>query len=346
MRPSSSAMRIPTPVDGSHNSTPVRSNPSPPPGRPIALVSAPRGARRGPYILLAATGVLCLINLLGFSYYRLPAPERFRHPWHAWLKPTGYIGQSMGIVALVLFLALWLYPLRKRSRWMRFTGRISSWLDVHVLMGLLIPLVGAVHAAWRFTGLIGLGYAAMLVAWFSGLLGKYLYARIPRSKTGLELTLEEVRGQRDSLLQEIAAASGFEPSQLERMLALSPSSCEGLGPLRTMIRMLSDDLARWRAARAFRRQWRFRSGSRDLDRRAVSRALSLARRHVALSQQVRMLDASQRVFQYWHVGHLPMAITALVAVDFGRWVKIAIQPEQKNLARWYAAVSARPSAKA
>lgn len=39
-------------------------------------------------------------------------------------------------------------------------------------------------------------------------------------------------------------------------------------------------------------------------------------------------------------------ITALVAVDFGRWVKIAIQPEQKNLARWYAAVSSRPSAKA
>lgn len=39
-------------------------------------------------------------------------------------------------------------------------------------------------------------------------------------------------------------------------------------------------------------------------------------------------------------------ITALVAVDFARWIKIAIQPEQKNLARWYAAVSARPSAKA
>ncbi len=39
-------------------------------------------------------------------------------------------------------------------------------------------------------------------------------------------------------------------------------------------------------------------------------------------------------------------ITALVAVDFGRWVKIAIQPEQKNLARWYQAVSSRPSAKA
>jgi glutathione S-transferase len=39
-------------------------------------------------------------------------------------------------------------------------------------------------------------------------------------------------------------------------------------------------------------------------------------------------------------------ITALVAVDFGRVSKIAITPEQQNLARWHAEVSARPSAKA
>jgi glutathione S-transferase len=39
-------------------------------------------------------------------------------------------------------------------------------------------------------------------------------------------------------------------------------------------------------------------------------------------------------------------ITALVGVDFGRVSKIRIQPEQKNLTRWHAAVSARPSAKA
>jgi glutathione S-transferase len=39
-------------------------------------------------------------------------------------------------------------------------------------------------------------------------------------------------------------------------------------------------------------------------------------------------------------------ITALIAIDFGRVSKIAVQPEQKNLARWHAEVSARPSAKA
>ncbi len=39
-------------------------------------------------------------------------------------------------------------------------------------------------------------------------------------------------------------------------------------------------------------------------------------------------------------------ITALCGIDFGRVSKIRIQPEQVNLARWHAAVSARPSAKA
>jgi len=39
-------------------------------------------------------------------------------------------------------------------------------------------------------------------------------------------------------------------------------------------------------------------------------------------------------------------ITALCAIDFGRVSKIRIQPEHTHLARWHAAVSSRPSAKA
>jgi glutathione S-transferase len=39
-------------------------------------------------------------------------------------------------------------------------------------------------------------------------------------------------------------------------------------------------------------------------------------------------------------------ITALVTVDFMRVIKLSLTPEMKNLSRWHAAVSARPSAKA
>ncbi len=39
-------------------------------------------------------------------------------------------------------------------------------------------------------------------------------------------------------------------------------------------------------------------------------------------------------------------ITALVAIDFARLIKLRVAPERKNLAGWYEAVSSRPSAKA
>jgi len=39
-------------------------------------------------------------------------------------------------------------------------------------------------------------------------------------------------------------------------------------------------------------------------------------------------------------------ITTLVTVDFAAWIKLSIPEECRNLARWHAQVSARPSAKA
>ena len=39
-------------------------------------------------------------------------------------------------------------------------------------------------------------------------------------------------------------------------------------------------------------------------------------------------------------------ITALCSIDFGRVSDIRVEPELKNLSRWYEAVSSRPSAKA
>ena len=39
-------------------------------------------------------------------------------------------------------------------------------------------------------------------------------------------------------------------------------------------------------------------------------------------------------------------IQALIVIDFAKWVKVRIAPEQENLQRWYDQVSARPSASA
>lgn len=39
-------------------------------------------------------------------------------------------------------------------------------------------------------------------------------------------------------------------------------------------------------------------------------------------------------------------VTALVAIDFAKLIKLRVGPEQKNLSRWYETVAARPSARA
>jgi hypothetical protein len=45
---------------------------------------------------------------------------------------------------------------------------------------------------------------------------------------------------------------------------------------------------------------------------------------MSLTQQTRMLDATHRVFRYWHVAHRPFAITALVAVVIHVAVVVAV----------------------
>jgi hypothetical protein len=270
-------------------------------------------------------GLLVAANLAGLPYYTLSSAHRVRSPLHLWLKPSGVIGQAAGVGAFLVFMFLWLYPLRKKFRWLAFTGSIAKWLDVHIVAGLCIPLLGAMHAAWHFTGLIGLGYGAMIVVAFSGIVGKYLYVRIPRSRGGVEMSLEEIETERKVLVRYIANATGMAPEQVEAALTPNPAPYEGLGIGRTVLRMAGDDLERWRAARRLSRGWRAAiRGRGKVDREVMALVRRLARREMALSQQVRLLDATHRLFRYWHVAHRPVAIAALLAVTIHVGVAVAM----------------------
>lgn len=264
---------------------------------------------------LAIVVVLVAINVAGAPYYLRSIAERVRHPMHALLRPSGLVGQSAGIVAFLVFVFLWLYPLRKKAKWLAWAGAVGNWMRVHIVMGLTVPVLAAVHAGWRFEGLIGLGYLSMFVVALSGLVGRYLYVHIPRSRDGLELTMEEVAGERRALVTNIAAATGMVPAEVERRLAGDASGYEGLDPLRTIARMVADDLRRARTLRELRAELsRPRAGRPPLAGGDLAEAMRLARRELALTQQVRMLEATRRVFGYWHVAHRPFAITALLAV--------------------------------
>jgi hypothetical protein len=304
--------------------TPTRSSSGRPDRRPrVPRPIAPRSSVRAPgepvrpsgILLLVFIALLVAICVLGFPYYILPVAERVRSPLHPWLKPAGYVGQSAGLLAIAIFIFLWLYPIRKKARWLAWTGSVARWLDVHVIAALALPLLVAIHAAWRFEGLIGLGFWSMMVVWASGVVGRYLYARIPRSKAGIELTLEEIASRRQQLLEQIAASTGIEVGHIERALDTGRATGARYGIVRTLLRLVADDLARRRAARRFRRLYR-QSGPRrrKQDRQVLTWVLRLAKREMALTQQSRMLDATHALFRWWHVLHRPVAVAALLAV--------------------------------
>ena len=116
----------------------------------------------------------------------------------------------------------------------------------------------------------------------------------------------------------------LDPFVVERTLSVSGSR-DSTGVWRTLLHLASDDLTRWRLTRVLRR--RFASGETDgakLDKATLDRVVALAGREISLAQQLRMLDATQRVFGYWHVAHRPFAVTALVAVVVHVAVVIAV----------------------
>jgi hypothetical protein len=262
--------------------------------------------------------LLCVIPVaftwIHLPYYLMTRAERLRSADHALLKPSAGLGLAFGVAGLTFFLFMWLYPIRRSVPWLAWTGSIGTWLRVHIVAGLVLPITVAVHAGWRFEGLIGLGYLSMLVVCASGVMGRYLYVRIPRDRSGLELSLDQVNGERRTLLTRIAAITGLDPRDVERALEIDPRPYAGLDPLRTLMRMVRDDLTRRRVLRHLRRVWATAGVARPLDPQGLRETLRLARREMSLHQQLRMLDATQRLFGYWHVAHRPFAVTALLAI--------------------------------
>jgi hypothetical protein len=266
-------------------------------------------------VLALLTLPLIAVNVWGASYYLASSGGRVRHPLHSILRPSGGVGQSAGIVAFVIFVFLWLYPLRKKFRSLAFTGSVGKWLDVHVASALLLPLLLATHAAWRSDGVIGLGLVAMLVVIASGVVGRYLYTRIPRARSGVELTRDDVAATRRDLLERLAETTGMTAEGLEALLATG-GEAESRGLVAAFRRMVTNDLTRRRRCRELRNRFAALTGTagKSLAGRALDEAVSLADREIALDQQARMLDATHRVFKFWHVAHRPFAITALLAV--------------------------------
>ena len=249
------------------------------------------------------------------DYYLGDLAARAQHPLHPLLRSSGTIGQSVGIATLLGFLFLWLYPLRKALGPRRPLGAIPRWLDVHIAVGLSLPALGAVHSAWRFGGIIGLGYWAMIVVVLSGIAGRYLYTRVPRSRAGVELSVEQIAGEQRRELLELASLLALSPEAVSELLGKPSDEGRPRSLAAIILRLVRDDWRRRRLLRQFQAR-AAKQGTRlaKLDRKSLKRVRSLAMQQIKLGQQLRMLEQTQRVLRLWHIAHRPVAVTAFLAV--------------------------------
>ena len=81
---------------------------------------------------------LAVLNNKGYAYYKISMEERFFHPDHTSLKPSGILGHGMGIIgSLFMILGVSLYMARKRYRIfsrLGFPGSFQRLFGVHVFL--------------------------------------------------------------------------------------------------------------------------------------------------------------------------------------------------------------------
>ena len=279
----------------------------------------------GLYILSVCINLA--IFIYGFDYYKLSSVDRPFSPKHHLLRPSGTIGIYLGVFGVMLFLGIFLYPLRKRWGWLAAKGSTRHWLDIHVLMGLTAPFIVAFHATLKFGGLAGMAFWIMFAVSASGVVGRYLYAQIPRSLNTAELSLKELQELQSQLGNQLAAQNLLPAADLRALLQMPSAQTVGKLPIPIAIvyMMILDVVRFFRVARLRRHALSgtdyitslggfVRTGHRELEK-----AIAAAEKEAALSKRVLFLSRSQKVFHLWHVIHKPFsyAFAVLAMIHIG-----------------------------
>jgi len=273
------------------------------------------------YVL--AIAVIVGLAVYGFDYYTLGSADRPFSPKHHLLRPSGAIGIKLGFMGLTMFLAIFVYPLRKKWPWLSRQGSSKHWLDIHVLLGLTAPFIIALHSAFKFRGFAGMAFWIMVAVSLSGVIGRYLYAQIPRRLNSAEMSAKELQDVQAGLAEQLKQQRLLPEEDLRLLLRLpSPERVQEMSIVLALGYMMVLDVGRaFRIAKLRRRALalseRFTTLGGFLRTRHASleRAVSTARAEAATAKRILFLSRSQQVFHLWHVVHKPFSYSfALLAI--------------------------------
>ena len=252
-------------------------------------------------------GAFLYLAITGASYYLAPLPERPRHPLYWALKPGGSLGLRLGVAGLAMMTVMHVYSARKRIGFLRRLGPLRSWLDFHILLGILGPLFVVLHSSLKVGGLVAVSFWSMVAVALSGVFGRYLYLQIPRTRAGEELSLADAQRADAELSQRLRGEFGVDEAflrGLERTVAPPPSG-SAFADARALV------LGAWGARRRASVLVRSLTGVPPHLRREL---VALTREKARLRRRIVLWQATHRLFHHWHVVHKPFAIVMYVFV--------------------------------
>jgi hypothetical protein len=258
-------------------------------------------------IVAAGVTLWVLVGLDGWAYYTTPLAVRGYSPTHRLLRPSGPVGQTLGVIGAALMLVPFFYMGYTRLRRARSGASLKRLLEVHVFCGIVGPVLITFHTTFKFNGLVSAAYWSMVLVALSGFVGRYLYVRIPRTQRGVELSQVELDDRFAALRDELQWSAGPEIlaalDRLESDLARRPSRLGVVGD-RALRRTLAGIVAQLE-----------RQSGRELSaavRAALDERIRLRYRRAALAR-------TKRLFDLWHVFHLPLVwvMFAIVSLHVG-----------------------------
>lgn len=240
-------------------------------------------------------------------------------PLERYLSPRQGVGYALGIVGGSLMLLLLIYPARKRIAGLRGIGSARLWFQVHMALGVIGPLCILYHCLYRLGAAnSNIALICMLVVSGSGVMGRYLYARIHHGLYGRQATLAEFRDEAARLKTEASGVARLLP-ELGQLLEQSELRIARDIPL--VPKPLTASLF-FRIERARLRRYLAAAVTRAAQESAVigehrKSLLDSARRYVdsrlGAARRVAEFEACARLFGLWHVLHIPLFFMLLIA---------------------------------
>jgi hypothetical protein len=244
-------------------------------------------------------------------------------PTERYITPKRGLGYALGIIGGSLMLILLLYSARKHFRWLSFLGPAAQWFRFHMVLGILGPLCILYHSNFG-TGATNSNVAlfSMLTVAGSGLIGRYIYARVHHGLYGGKLDLRELQASADGL-RALSGTISFLPELVSRLEALEKKVLNSgprlplLGFIKPPIVAMITAVSRWRLHRYVRkalRQAARKSTAIAAERKRLLRtACAYVDKRLAATRRVAQLQGYERLFSLWHALHLPLIFMLIIA---------------------------------